>query len=301
MALRNYSSTAADTTLSAGVDASTTTLLVSSTTGFPATPFILAVDAGAAAQELVLVTNVAGTTLTVTRAYDSTIASAHATGAAVSHSHAAIDFREANAHVNATAAHGTTGTVVGTSDSQTLTNKTVALGNNTLSGTTAQFNTSLTDGDFATRAGTETLTNKDLSSATNILPANLPKGVLGYAQVVASQGGITTEAGVTGLSVDVTVGAGRRIRITYAGSLASSVVNDTGGVAIKEGSTQLQLSSIPLPSGNALAVASSVVLTPSAGAHTYKIAAQRVSGTGAIQHTASATTPAYILVEDIGV
>lgn len=47
---------------------------------------------------------------------------------------------------------------------QTLTNKTVALGSNTVSGTTAQFNTALTDGDFATLAGTETFTNKTLTS-----------------------------------------------------------------------------------------------------------------------------------------
>jgi hypothetical protein len=46
----------------------------------------------------------------------------------------------------------------------TLTNKTLALGGNTISGTTAQFNTALTDGDFATLAGTETLTNKTLTS-----------------------------------------------------------------------------------------------------------------------------------------
>lgn len=43
---------------------------------------------------------------------------------------------------------------------QTLTNKTINLSNNTLSGTTAQFNAALSDNDFATLAWTETLTNK---------------------------------------------------------------------------------------------------------------------------------------------
>lgn len=47
---------------------------------------------------------------------------------------------------------------------QTLTNKTLNLSSNTLTGTTAQFNTSLSDGDFATLAGTETLTNKTLNN-----------------------------------------------------------------------------------------------------------------------------------------
>jgi len=49
---------------------------------------------------------------------------------------------------------------------QTLTNKTVNLTSNTLTGTIAQFNTALSDGDFSTLAGTETLTNKTLSSPT---------------------------------------------------------------------------------------------------------------------------------------
>jgi len=56
-----------------------------------------------------------------------------------------------------------------TSGTSTLTNKTVNLTNNTLSGTTAQFNTALSDNDFATLAGTETLTNKTLSSVGNII------------------------------------------------------------------------------------------------------------------------------------
>lgn len=47
---------------------------------------------------------------------------------------------------------------------ETLTNKTVALGSNTISGTKAQFNTAMTDDDFATLAGAESLTNKTLVS-----------------------------------------------------------------------------------------------------------------------------------------
>lgn len=45
-----------------------------------------------------------------------------------------------------------------------LNNKTIGLTTNTLTGTTAQFNTALSDNDFATLAGTETLTNKTLTS-----------------------------------------------------------------------------------------------------------------------------------------
>lgn len=68
------------------------------------------------------------------------------------------------------------GTIVGNSDTQTLTNKTISLGSNTVSGTTAQFNTALSDGDFATIAGTETLTNKRitkrvLSEASSATPS----------------------------------------------------------------------------------------------------------------------------------
>jgi hypothetical protein len=76
-----------------------------------------------------------------------------------------------SAHNASSGVHGVTGSVVGTTDAQTLTNKTLALGSNTVSGTKAQFNAAMTDDDFATLTGAETLTNKDLSSGTNTFPA----------------------------------------------------------------------------------------------------------------------------------
>ena len=51
-----------------------------------------------------------------------------------------------------------------TSGTVTLSNKSINLGSNTLTGTTAQFNTALSDNDFATLAGSENLTNKTLTS-----------------------------------------------------------------------------------------------------------------------------------------
>ena len=56
------------------------------------------------------------------------------------------------------------GNAVTLTGAQTLTNKVIALGSNTISGTTAQFNTALTDDDFATLENSVTLTNKTLSN-----------------------------------------------------------------------------------------------------------------------------------------
>jgi len=60
-------------------------------------------------------------------------------------------------------------TVTTNSGTQTLTNKTINLANNTVTGTTAEFNTALSDGSFATLAGTETLTNKTINTASNTI------------------------------------------------------------------------------------------------------------------------------------
>ena len=57
-----------------------------------------------------------------------------------------------------------TGTVVLRDSTDTLTNKSISLGSNTVTSTLAQLNTAVSDADVATIAGTETLTNKTLTS-----------------------------------------------------------------------------------------------------------------------------------------
>jgi hypothetical protein len=70
------------------------------------------------------------------------------------------------------------GTVALTSDivypvtlnnSVTLTNKTLALGSNTISGTLAEFNTAVTNATLVSTTGSETLTNKSVNLANNTL------------------------------------------------------------------------------------------------------------------------------------
>jgi hypothetical protein len=55
-------------------------------------------------------------------------------------------------------------TVLTETSTDTLTNKSIDLATNTITGTTALFNTALSDDNFATIAGTETLTSKTLTS-----------------------------------------------------------------------------------------------------------------------------------------
>jgi hypothetical protein len=64
-------------------------------------------------------------------------------------------------------------TVTTNSGSQTLTNKTIALGSNTVSGTLAEFNTAVTDADLASLAGAETLSNKTISLGSNTVSGTL--------------------------------------------------------------------------------------------------------------------------------
>jgi hypothetical protein len=123
----NYSNVAQQTTLSGSISSGATSINVAVTTGFPpTTPYVLALDYGAATEELVVVTAVAGTTLTVTRAFSGTSAQSHSLGAVVRHVYNAQDATDFRTHEASTGAvHGLSGSIVGTSDTQTLSNKTL--------------------------------------------------------------------------------------------------------------------------------------------------------------------------------
>ena len=103
MPRRYYSSTAARTTLSSGINSSVTSITVASTSGFPGSyPYTLIIDQDLITEEVVTVTAGSGTTLTVTRGVDGTTGVAHSSGAVVNHGVSARDFDEPNAHVNDT-------------------------------------------------------------------------------------------------------------------------------------------------------------------------------------------------------
>lgn len=134
---RKYSNTFAETTLTGSISNSATTITIGATAGLPASfPYTLALDYGTANVEMVTVTALAGSNLTVTRGQDGTSAQSHNAGAVVVHPVSARDLSEPQVHIDATSdIHGLTGgaAVVGTSSAQTLTNKTISGSANTLS------------------------------------------------------------------------------------------------------------------------------------------------------------------------
>jgi len=103
MARRYYSSTAARTTLAAGITNVATTVGVTAVSGWPASfPYTIILDQDTINEEIIEVTARTGTTLTVIRGVDGTTAVSHSAGAAVNHGVSARDFDEPNAFINGT-------------------------------------------------------------------------------------------------------------------------------------------------------------------------------------------------------
>lgn len=210
MALRYYVNAPA-TSLSASISASDTACTVASVADLPTQfPYTLILDRGVSAEEVVDVTAAVGTTLTITRGVDGTVAQLHAAGSAVEHGVSARDPREANAHVNATAnVHGGTGSVVDTGSAQSITGaKTFT----TLS--TAAGGAVVTVNGAQTIAGDKTFTGG----------GNLPKGIIVILRTTTDSGlsaGAGSDIAVMGVSAALV--AGRRYRVaTYVHALPTT-------------------------------------------------------------------------------
>lgn len=163
--MRYYSSTASEKSLTSAVNNTQTTITLNNLTNLPTSyPYTLVLDPDTASEEIVLVTALSsGTTLTVVRGSDTsngvaggngTSKQAHSNGAVVKHMITARDLQEPQDHIAAsTAVHGLAAgvSVVGTTTTQTLTNKTISGASNTFSNIAQSSVTSLAS-DLALKA-----------------------------------------------------------------------------------------------------------------------------------------------------
>lgn len=121
----NYSNTASKAVLDAPLNSSANTFAVTDFTGYPSAPFWVLMDRDTSSAELMEVTGVAGSTLTVLRGAGGTASTSHSAGAAVEHVIPALVPQQSEQHVEATTnIHGVTGTLIGSDSTGTLSNKT---------------------------------------------------------------------------------------------------------------------------------------------------------------------------------
>jgi hypothetical protein len=128
------------------------------------------------------------------------------------------------------------GNVITGSDPQQLLNKTIVLANNTVSGTLADFNLAMTDADFATLAGAETLTNKTISSANNTVSL-VANTISDFAEAaVDAAANALTSGSHTNISVSYNDENGT-ISITAAPGYSNEDAQDAVGGSVGNGLT----------------------------------------------------------------
>jgi hypothetical protein len=129
----------------------------------------------------------------------------------------------------------------------------------------------------------------------------LPMGVL--AQVVSTANSGTTSTATTWMTAPaVTTDGIRRLRISFTGWANAGAVNDIISLQLRDGATVLQTTQARLAAAGG---PGQTTLTgfwegvPAAGSHAYALIVALVGGTSA-QGVATVTSPATLLVEDIG-
>ena len=230
MTTRKYSSRSQQTTLTGALTSSGTSATVVSgsallggVTVSAGETFTVVIDPDTALEEIVDVTAVSTNTLTITRGIDGSSGQAHSAGAVVRHMAIGRDYREANTHIETgTAVHGLTGSVVGTTDTQTLTNKTLT--SPTVSGLTVSDSSIVFEGATADAYET-TLTVTDPTADRTITLPNATTTLVGTDTTQTLTNKTLTSPTITGTGA---------IAGTFTGNLTGNV---TGNVTGSSGST----------------------------------------------------------------
>lgn len=189
MASRYYSAIAQDTTLVGNITSSATSITVGGTTGYPSSfPYVLALDYQAATEELVLVSAVVGYTLTVSRGFNGTAPQAHTTGATVRHVAVAQDFTDAQNHYDATSGvHGVSGPLASASSVAAATGSIASLNTALVGHTGASSGVHGVTGAVVGTTDTQTITNKTIDATQNTI-LNLPTGDASIATTIMLMG-----------------------------------------------------------------------------------------------------------------
>ena len=297
---RYYSSIAVETALGSSIPAqsqgqSNTSFIVGSISGFPTSyPYTLLVDPDTSKEEVVTVTAGSGTTLSVTRGSDGTQAVAHSAGAVVRHGVSGREFRESENHIAArgynideailtaagqTHVHGIAagdGVIVGTSKTQTLTNKTYSAGT-----FTGSFTASSATFVSPTISGSPVITG--LSSAgmldTSATPKNYVDSILGSA----------TSAAVSAASAAVSATSAAN-SATSAAASATAAANSATASATSATASASSASAAATSATNAAGSASSAAASATAAANS--ASASATSATASANSASAAATSA---------
>lgn len=188
-----------------------------------------------------------------------------------------------------------TTTLVGRNTTDTLTNKTINLASNTLSGTLAELNTAVSDADIASLAGSETLTNKTINLASNTVSTTLAQ-----LNTAITDADVATLAGSESLTNKTISGATNTLTNIGNASLTNSSIT-LNGTPVSLGGTATTYS-LPSQTGN-----SGKFLTTNGTTDSWetvdlttKTDKATLTTTGDIYYASSASTPARLGIGSTG-